>query len=103
VENPYDHQPDGRRFSDSDIEALVSALKKSQDYHICRFSDIEPGDLKAVVDSHRKINEALDDSKTVVRRFFLVLVLTGLSGYAVYGWWAKVVDVVKKSIPGGPQ
>lgn len=81
-------------MSDFDVEAIAKAINTR--HESCKFKDIEPGDLKAMVESHKKFNHAMDDSKAVVRRFFLVLVLTGISGYAIYGWWAKIVDTVKK-------
>lgn len=101
MESSFDQHQGRRRFSDSDIEALVKAIKTAQGEHECRFDGIAPDDLKAMVDAHRSFNAALSDSKAIVRRFFIVLVLTGVSGYAVYGWWGKLIDTVKKSISGG--
>jgi hypothetical protein len=54
-----------------------------------------------MVDAHKRFDAAMTDSKTVVRRFFIFLVLTGASGFAVIGWWSEVVDKVKKAIAGG--
>jgi hypothetical protein len=87
---------EARILSDYDVEAIAVALSNHRD--ACKFGDIEPGDLKAMVDSHKKFNLAMDDSKTIARRFFLVLIMAAISGYAVNGYWAKVVEHVKKAV-----
>jgi len=43
----------------------------------------------------------MDDNRTVVRRFVLVLILTGVAGTTIYGYWAKFTDAVKKVVAGG--
>ena len=89
-------------LSESDLSKIIEAVKTSAYHEHCRFGDIEPEDLRAMVEAHKRFNSAMTDSKTVVRRFFLVLVLTGISGYAVIGWWSKIVDTAKKAVTGGP-
>jgi hypothetical protein len=88
-------------LSTQDLATIVEAVKTAGHHEFCRFGDIEPGDLKAMVDAHKRFDAAMTDSKTVVRRFFIFLVLTGASGFAVIGWWSEVVDKVKKAIAGG--
>jgi hypothetical protein len=88
-------------LSAQDLATIVEAVKTAGHHEFCRFSDIEPGDLKAMVDAHKRFNETMTDSKAVVRRFFIFLVLTGVSGFTIIGWWSEVVDKAKKAIAGG--
>lgn len=88
-------------LSAQDLATIVEAVKSTGHHENCRFDGIEPGDLKAMVDAHKRFNATMMDSKAVVRRFFIFLVLTGVSGFTVIGWWSEVVDKVKKAISGG--
>lgn len=87
---------EARILSDHDVAAIAKAINTHHEG--CRFIDIKAEDLRAMVESHKKFNVAMDDSKTVARRFFLILVLTAISGYAIYGYWAKIGDHIKKAI-----
>jgi len=92
-----------RRYNltNEDLEAITAIIeavvyKQQHTDEQCRFAAIQPGDLKAMVDAHKKFTLMMDDNRTVVRRFFLVLILTGVAGTTVYGYWA-----VKKVTTGG--
>ena len=85
------------------ITAIIEAIiykQQHNDIH-CRFAAIQPGDLKAMVDAHKKFTIMMDDNRTVIRRFFLFLILTGVAGTTIYGYWAKFTDAVKKVVAGG--
>ena len=97
-----------RRFNltNEDLEAITAIVEavvyKQQHTDMnCRFAAIQPGDLKAMVDAHKKFTIMMDDNRTVVRRFVLVLILTGVAGTTIYGYWAKFTDAVKKVVAGG--
>jgi len=77
------------RISTEDLNNMVSAFK-----------GINPDDLKNMISAFNKFTVVMADNRTVVRRFFLVLVLTGVSGLTIYGYWAKITDTVKKAITG---
>jgi len=85
------------------ITAIVETIiyKKQHTDISCRFAAIQPDDLKAMVDAHKKFTIIMDDNRAVVRRFFLVLVLTGVAGTTIYGYWAKVTEAIKKVVAGG--
>lgn len=88
---------------DSVADILEEILRQRSNYgeSHCRFINISPADLKAMVEAHKKFSAAMDDSKVIVRRFIILSILTGMGGIAIFGWWAKVVDTVKKALPGG--
>ena len=104
----YDDRAGSRRrynLSNDDLEAITAIVeavvyKQQHTDSNCRFAAIHPGDLKAMVDAHKKFTVMMDDNRTVVRRFFLVLVLTAVAGTTVYGYWAKFVEAVKKVTTG---
>jgi hypothetical protein len=93
-------------LTDSDIAVLTQIFnsvidaKMHNNPHICRLQVIELGDLKAMVDAHKKFSAAMDDSKTIIRRYILIFVLTGMSGLTLYGYWAKVKDAMKSILLG---
>jgi len=105
----YSPRRDQRRrnsLTNEDLDAISAIVEatlrhRRHDDADCRFSGITPEDLKAMVEAHKKFNAAMDDSKSIVRRFVVVLILTSISGVAIYGWWAKLTDTVKKSIIPG--
>lgn len=83
------------------VESVLHNKDANRPPHDCRFANIEPKDLTDMVNTFKKFDAAMDDSKTVVRRFVLVLVLTGLSGLTLIGYWTKITDLAKKAISGG--
>jgi len=85
-----------RRYNltNEDLEAITAIIeavvyKQQHTDEQCRFAAIQPGDLKAMVDAHKKFTLMMDDNRTVV------------AGTTVYGYWAKFVDAVKKVTTGG--
>jgi len=105
----YEDRAGSRRrynLTNEDLEAITAIVEavvyKQQHTDMnCRFAAIQPGDLKAMVDAHKKFTIMMDDNRTVVRRFVLVLILTGVAGTTIYGYWAKFTDAVKKVVAGG--
>lgn len=66
----------------------------------CRFVGITPEDLRAMVEAHKKFNAAMEDSKTIVRRFVVYAILAGMGGIALVGWWETVAKHIKKTVTG---
>jgi len=102
-EDEHKYQKRRNSLTDDDLDgiwAIVDAVLKQHAHNTenCRFGDITPADLKAMVEAHKSFNAAMKDSKTVVRRFIIIAMLGGATGIAIYGWWSKVVDTVKKSL-----
>ena len=95
-------------LTQEDLENITSIFesiydKKIQNYHSnenCRFIDIKIEDLKAMIDAHKRFNAMMDDNKAIVRRYILVVLLTGMSGLTVYGFWGKIADAIKKAMSG---
>jgi len=85
------------------ISAIVEATYKKRQHGAedCRFGDITPEDLKDMVDVFKEFKAAMSDSKKIVRRFLVMLILTSITGAAIYGWWAKVSDAAKQAILPG--
>jgi len=84
----------------SDLEAISTIVEdviQQREGHTaagCRFIGVAPEDLREMVEAHKKFNAAMEDSKSIVRRFVVVFILTGLSGIFVVGWWEKVKRAV---------
>ena len=105
----YDHDKFQRRqnsLTEKDLENITSIIEDTVGRRVphagatCRFGDITHEDLKAMVDSHKKFSAAMDDSKTIARRFLVISILTGMGGIALIGWWETVVNNVKKALTG---
>ena len=100
------------------ISAIVEATHKKRQHGAedCRFGDITPEDLKNMVDAFKGVNPedlkdvvdvfkefkaAMSDSKKIVRRFFVMLVLSSITGAVIYGWWSRISDAAKQAILPG--
>jgi hypothetical protein len=86
-------------LTQSDIEVLTQIFQTIVDTkeknHSCRFTSISPDDLRMMVDAHKNFNLAMTDSKKVVRRFFIVVVLSVASGLTVQGFWSRIASFIK--------
>jgi hypothetical protein len=91
-------------LTQEDLENITSIFdKKIQNYHgdeHCRFIDIKVDDLMAMINAHKRFNAMMDDNRAIVRRYVLIVLLTGMSGLTVYGFWSKIADAVKRAISG---
>lgn len=76
------------------VESVLHAKSSNCDNHECRFEAVNPEDLEEAVKFYRKFNEAMDDSKSVVRRTVITLIVAGVSVLLGVGFWANV----KKSV-----
>ena len=83
-----------RTLTDADIDALVAAFGNR---HECRFPDIEPEVMREAVHFYRNWNKVLDDSKGVVGKTILVLLVTGL--VTVMGW--GMITIIKFKAAAG--
>lgn len=109
MEEVYDHEKYQKRqnsLTADDLASITSIIEDTVGRRVphagitCRFGDITHEDLKAMVDSHKKFSAAMDDSKTIARRFLVISILTGMGGIALIGWWETVVNNVKKALTG---
>ena len=83
-----------RTLTDHDIEKLVDAIHEKQNHH-CRFSDsITPEDLAKTITFCQDMSAAMNDTKRIVRRFFikfglgvLGLVIAAGTGVMTRDWW----------------
>jgi DNA replication initiation complex subunit (GINS family) len=90
-------------LTQEDLENITSIFesivhKRTHNDASCRFYGIKPADLKSMVDSFKKFSVAMDDSRSIVRKFILIAILTALSGFAAYGYWSKVTETAKKML-----
>jgi hypothetical protein len=82
-------------LTDDDIKKLVDALKTEG--HVCRFSDIDPSDLRHSVEFFKNVNEAMNDTRNIIRKTLIVLFIGGLVSLVSFGVWEKI-----KHLKGGP-
>jgi hypothetical protein len=97
-----DRRQSSIHISDESVARIAAAISQDKGHTDCRFSDIELDDMREAVNFVKNFNVAMRDSRTVVRRFFLVASLTAGSGYMVYGYWAKITDTIRKLITNTP-
>jgi len=84
-----------------DITAIFESIQhKKHSVEDCRFSSITPEELRVIIEGNKKFNAIMDDSKSIIRRFFTVLILSGLSGIIIAGVWSKFSASVKRVIVG---
>jgi len=101
------YRPRQNTLTESDLQNITSIFEAihhsryQNEQHNCRFGNITPEDLTAMVSAHKKFSAAMDDSKTIARRFFLMLILTGVSGLTIKGYWQEIVTVVKRALSAG--
>ena len=81
-----------RTLSDEDISAITTALRGHDLEHlkVCRFNITNPEDLNEALMFYRKFNEALDESKSVVRKTILVIIISTIAGLIGVGFWTKL-------------
>ena len=94
-----------QNLTEEDLTNIAVMIEKVLQHKVhsdaaCRFVGITPDDLRTMVESHKKFNSAMDDSKSIVRRFVIVLILTSLSSVIIFGFWEKVISTVKKALAG---
>jgi hypothetical protein len=77
-----------RTLTDEDINALAVAISDLQDKH-CRYQ-ISSERLESAVRFFENINGVLEDSKNVVRRALLTLVVVTLAGLVFIGAWYRL-------------
>lgn len=75
-----------RTMTDADIAAIVQAFKAD---HTCRYT-IDPDELSEAVRFFRNINDILEDSKRTIRKTFLIIIITGICGLTLLGFWTKL-------------
>jgi hypothetical protein len=105
-------------LTEEDLANITSIFEAIQHrgHTDCRFSGIEPKDLKEMIESykafaminpselkemiasHKTFVASVKDSKTVVRRFLIIGFLTALSGLTVAGVWARIAEMARKAI-----
>lgn len=76
------------------IESALHAKLSNREAHECRFESVKPEDLEEAVKFYRKINEALDDSKSVVRRTIITLIVGGISVLIGAGFLVNIKKTV---------
>lgn len=81
-----------RTLSEDDILAISVAIREHNEEHfrICRFGTTDPDDLHEAIIFYRKFNEAMDESKSVVRKTVLVMLITGIAGILGVNIWSKI-------------
>ena len=76
----------GRRLHDDDIAAIVEQLSRIKiEIHACRFANSEPQELIDTIRFVRNFNNAMEESKSVVRKTLLVAVIGLLISVLSYG------------------
>lgn len=83
-------------------EELIRSIVESVHYareqnapHYCQFNDINPDDLKAMVTTFKKVDAVMDDSKTVIRRTVLGIIVLALFALLTKGFWANIKEMLK--------
>lgn len=76
------------------VESVMHDKASNCTEHTCQFEAVNPDDLEEAVKFYRKFNEAMDDSKSVVRRAIIVLIVGGISALLGVGFWANVKKTV---------
>ena len=86
-------------LTEEDMDNLLSMFKAvietRDNNHPCRFPTIDPEDLRVLVDTHRSLQLALNDTKKVIRRFFVIIFLSAATGLTVGGFWARIKQIVE--------
>ena len=76
------------------VESVMHVKSSNCTEHECRFEAVNPDDLEEAVKFYRKFNEAMDDSKSVVRRTIITLIVGGVSVLLGVGFWANIKKTV---------
>jgi len=82
-----------RNLTDEDVEAIASAIFSKQNDHPCRFARIDPEILEEACKFYQKMNKIMDDSKGIVAKTILVLLVTAICGIMFSG---AVTELIKK-------
>ena len=82
-------------LTDEDVGKIIKAFQQVED-HKCRFTDIDPSDLRHSVEFFKNVNIAMADTRSIIRKTLLVLFITGLVSLVSFGVWEKI-----KHLKGG--
>lgn len=81
-----------RNLTDDDVAAIVEAIS-NQNHHACRFSRIDTEVMEEAIKFYQKMNKIMDDSKGIVGKTILVLLVTALCGIMFSG---AITELIKK-------
>jgi hypothetical protein len=82
-----------RTLSDSDIQAIVSAITSHENH--CRFKTVQPDDLHDVMVTVRAFSSAMEEGKSVVRKTLIVLLIGGIVTLVSLGSGVKLQQLIK--------
>jgi hypothetical protein len=86
----------GRVLTEEDMRALVEALSA----HSCRFSDVDPADLRDIVEFAREIKKSKKEFNAALRTALIrILVWGAVSG--LVGWIAYQTGAIHAFFHGG--
>jgi len=79
-------------LDDTDIVKLVDALKAAG-HSPCRFELVDPADLRHSIEFYKRMNTALDDSKNIIWRTIIVLLVSGIIALIGFGLFEKIKQI----------
>lgn len=99
VELIEDYQRERRKarsITDEDVDAIASAILSKSAGHSCRFNRLDPDVLEAAVEFYVNANKILTDSKGVVGKTLLVLIVTAMFGMLAAGAISEFIKRIPK-------
>lgn len=79
-----------RNLTDGDVQAIVKEINN----HSCRFSSIEPDDIREAVVFYKNVNRVLCETKSTARKTIVVMIITGAIGIFVAGAIVKLKQTI---------
>lgn len=83
----------GRTISDADVRAIIEAIAEHEGR--CRFKAINPDDLHDVMVTVRAFSTVMEESKSVIRKTLIVLLVSGIVSLVYLGSGVKIQQLFK--------
>lgn len=87
------HERRQRTLTEADVELITTIVKqcvaKPELDHFCKFEGIDPEMAKEAIRFFKSYTEALQDTKSTVRKFLVVTILTALTALLGAGIYVK--------------
>lgn len=77
------------RLHADDVSAIVQGVTESLSSHYCRFSFVEPEDIKAIVPFMLKFKRLSEKVGSIVLVVLVTAITGGILGLIALGFWTK--------------